>query len=82
MSKRHIETIAIQAGRNFDRQTGAVMPPIHLTTTFIRDNEGDFVYSRSGNPTRQALADAEQKVKVLMEQNDEVSVTDFEVGEE
>ncbi|MEM7537034.1 MAG: PLP-dependent aspartate aminotransferase family protein [Chloroflexota bacterium] len=55
MSKRHIETIAIQAGRNFDRQTGAVMPPIHLTTTFIRGNEGDFVYSRSGNPNRQAL---------------------------
>ena len=55
MSKRHIETIAIQAGRNFDRQIGAVMPPIHLTTTFIRGNEKDFTYSRSGNPNRQAL---------------------------
>ena len=31
------------------------MTPIHLTTTFIRGNEGDFVYSRTGNPTRQAL---------------------------
>ncbi len=39
----NIETIAIQAGRNTDAQTGAVMPPIHLSTTFLRDNEGDFV---------------------------------------
>ena len=36
MAKRKIETIAITAGRNFDTQIGAVMPPIHLTTTFIR----------------------------------------------
>jgi len=55
MQKRHIETIAIQAGRNPDQQIGAVMPPIHLSTTFIRDNEGDFVYSRSDNPNRRAL---------------------------
>ncbi len=51
----HIETIAIQAGRNADAQTGAVMPPIHLSTTFLRDNEGDFVYSRSNSPNREAL---------------------------
>ena len=30
---------------------------------------------------QQALADAEQKVKVLMEHNDAVSITDFEDGE-
>ena len=36
MTKRKIETIAVTAGRNFDTQIGAVMPPIHLTTTFIR----------------------------------------------
>lgn len=39
--------------------TGAVEAPIHLSTTFRRDENGelasDFVYSRSGNPTRQAL---------------------------
>ncbi len=50
-----IETIAIQAGRDVDAQTGAVMPPIHLSSTFIRDNEGGFVYSRSNSPNRQAL---------------------------
>ena len=55
MTRRNIETIAIQAGRNPDARIGAVMPPIHLSTTFIRGNEGDFVYSRSDNPNRQAL---------------------------
>lgn len=51
----HIETVAIQAGRNFDAQTGAVMPPIHLSSTFLRDNEGEFVYSRIDSPNRRAL---------------------------
>ncbi|MGB0386263.1 MAG: trans-sulfuration enzyme family protein [Ardenticatenaceae bacterium] len=51
----HIETIAIQAGRNIDAQTGAVMPPIHLSSTFLRDNEGGFVYSRSDSPNRRGL---------------------------
>lgn len=55
MNKRNIETIAIQAGRSFDGQIGAVMPPIHLSTTYLRGNEQDFVYSRVGNPNRQAL---------------------------
>ncbi len=50
-----IETIAIQAGRNQDPATGAVMPPIHLSSTFIRGNDGDYVYSRIDNPTRHAL---------------------------
>ncbi|MCA9985438.1 MAG: aminotransferase class I/II-fold pyridoxal phosphate-dependent enzyme [Anaerolineales bacterium] len=50
-----LETIAIQAGRNPDAQTGAVMPPIHLSTTFIRGNEDELVYSRVGNPNRNAL---------------------------
>ena len=50
-----IETIAIQAGRDIDQQTGAVMPAIHLSTTFVRGNEGEFVYSRSDSPNRRAL---------------------------
>jgi cystathionine beta-lyase/cystathionine gamma-synthase len=53
--KMRIETIAIQAGRNPDAQTGAVMPPIHLSTTSLRGNEGEFVYSRSDSPNRRAL---------------------------
>ena len=55
MTKRNIETIAVQAGRDMDSRTGAVMPPIHLTTTFVRGNEEDFVYSRLDNPNRRAL---------------------------
>ena len=51
----NIETIAIQAGRDRDRQTGAVMPPIHLSSTYVRDNEGGFIYARSDSPNRRAL---------------------------
>ena len=50
-----IETIAIQAGRDMDSNLGAVMPPIHLSTTYLRGNEGDFVYSRSDSPNRRSL---------------------------
>ena len=42
-----------------DPATGAVTPPIHLTTTFARDAEGalphGFIYARSDNPTRREL---------------------------
>lgn len=51
----HVETIAIQAGRKIDQSVGAVMPPIHLSTTYVRGNDGDYVYSRVGNPNRDAL---------------------------
>ncbi len=55
----HIETIAVHAGRRPDPATGAVMPPIHLSTTFERQADGSYtdgyVYSRSENPNRRAL---------------------------
>lgn len=61
-----IETIAVHAGRAIDPATGAVAPPIHLTTTFERDVDGDysrgFMYTRNENPNRQAL---EQGVAAL-----------------
>ncbi len=54
-----IETIAVHAGRSIDRSTGAVTPPIHLSTTFERSPEGEyplhFSYSREENPNRNAL---------------------------
>ena len=54
-----IETIAVHAGRGIDRSTGAVTPPIHLSTTFERSPEGEyplhFSYSREENPNRNAL---------------------------
>ena len=52
------ETRAIHVGQEPDPSTGAVVPPIHLATTFAQDGVGKprgFEYSRSGNPTRAAL---------------------------
>jgi cystathionine gamma-synthase len=54
-----IETLAVHAGRDIDPATGAVTPPIHLSTTFERGASGryerGFSYSREGNPNRNAL---------------------------
>ena len=54
-----IETISVHAGRKADPATGAVIPPIHLSTTFERGKNGDYPkgynYSRSNNPNREAL---------------------------
>ncbi len=54
-----IETIAVHAGRTVDPTTGAVTPPIHLSTTFERAPDGTYpsghVYARTSNPTRDAL---------------------------
>ena len=54
-----IETIAVHAGHRPDPATGAVTPPIHLTTTFARDAGGElphgFIYARTDNPTRREL---------------------------
>ena len=55
----NFETIAAQAAHQIDPATGAVAPPIYLSTTFERDADGEysrgFVYSRSDNPNRRAL---------------------------
>ncbi len=58
-SHARIETVAVHAGNEIDASTGAVSPPIHLSTTFQRDVEGTytrgFMYSRNENPNRNAL---------------------------
>lgn len=54
-------TRAVRAGLESDPLTGAVVPPLHLSSTyaFPRFGEkGPYDYSRSGNPTRDLLADA------------------------
>ena len=55
----HIETVAVHAGHHPDPATGAVTPPIHPSTTFARDADGNlphgFIYARSDNPTRREL---------------------------
>jgi cystathionine gamma-synthase len=54
-----IETLAVHAGHEVDPTTAAVTQPIHLSTTFEREVDGSFrqgfVYSRYGNPNREAL---------------------------
>jgi len=54
----HFETLAIHAGQAPDSATGAVITPIYQTSTFAQEKLGvtkGFDYSRSDNPTRQAL---------------------------
>jgi cystathionine beta-lyase/cystathionine gamma-synthase len=51
-------TRAIHAGNKADPQTGAVVQPIHLATTYVQPAAGEwaeFDYARSGNPTRKAF---------------------------
>jgi len=54
-------TRTVRAGLETDPATGAVVPPIHLTSTFAFSGLGEkrkYDYTRSGNPTRDLLADA------------------------
>jgi cystathionine gamma-synthase len=55
----HPETTSIHAGQEIDPTTGAVIPPIYLTTTFERAPDGSFphghIYTRNGNPNRTML---------------------------
>jgi len=54
-------TRAVRAGMESDDVTGAVVPPIHLSSTYAFRGYADkraYDYSRSGNPTRDLLAAA------------------------
>ncbi|MEE8142393.1 MAG: PLP-dependent transferase, partial [Planctomycetota bacterium] len=51
-------TRAIHAGQEPDPQTGAIMVPVYLTSTYVQEAPGrhqGYEYSRTGNPTRTAL---------------------------
>jgi cystathionine gamma-synthase len=55
------DTRAVRAGLENCDVTGAVVPPIHLSSTYAFRGFGDkrkYDYSRSGNPTRDLLAEA------------------------
>jgi len=58
----HFETKAIHAGQHVDEETGAIAPPLHLSTTFFRTEEGEasrgYDYVRDGNPTQDRLEEA------------------------
>ena len=55
--KRAFGTRVIHGGQRPDPATGAVMPPIYATSTYVQESPGvhkGFEYSRSQNPTRMA----------------------------
>jgi cystathionine gamma-synthase len=49
------ETQAIHCGQQFREETGAVIPPMFLTSTFEKGNPGGFDYTRSCHPNNQNL---------------------------
>lgn len=63
----NLETLVIHTGNHGDPATGAVVPPMILSTTFERREDGNFVegrdiYSRASNPNRRSL---EEKLAAL-----------------
>ena len=67
-------TRAIHAGQDPDPATGAVITPLHLTTTYKQDGVGGlraglgagYEYSRSANPTRTALEECVAALHALL----------------
>ena len=55
--KKKFNTKVIHSGHGSDNETGAVMPPIHLSSTFKQKKPGDFQYeyARTKNPSRDIL---------------------------
>ncbi|WP_396209687.1 cystathionine gamma-synthase [Flavobacterium sp.] len=55
-------TKTIHGGQHHEKITGAVMPPVFQTSTYVQTSPGkpvgDYEYSRASNPTRTALEDA------------------------
>lgn len=57
-TKQNMNTLLIHGGNPIDERTGAVNVPIYQTSTFKQDGIGKmrgYEYSRTGNPTREAL---------------------------
>ncbi|QSV14282.1 O-succinylhomoserine (thiol)-lyase [Photobacterium ganghwense] len=60
MSDKKLATVAVRTGIESDTQFNAVVPPIYLTSTYGFPQLGElpqYDYSRSGNPTRNMLAE-------------------------
>jgi cystathionine gamma-synthase len=59
MTDHGFATRAIHVGQEFDPTTGAIIPPIYQTSTFVQDGvgglRGGYEYGRAGNPTRTSL---------------------------
>jgi len=53
--KPGVNTRVIHHKENFSEATGAIMPPIFPTSTFVHGNDEGFDYTRSGNPNFRIL---------------------------
>jgi cystathionine beta-lyase/cystathionine gamma-synthase len=58
-------TKAIHEGYTPNEEDGAIIPPLHLTTTFKFGNKGNYDYSRTINPTREIF----EKVMAELDNN-------------
>ena len=57
-SKAGFNTLAVHAGVKPDPSTGAIMTPVFMSSTYVQEGIGQhkgYEYSRSSNPTRDAL---------------------------
>lgn len=58
--KLGFSTRAIHAGQKPDKETGAIMTPVYMSSTFVQKSPGKhtgYEYSRTSNPTRKAYED-------------------------
>ncbi len=58
ISSTQFETDCVHGGQSPDPTTGAIMPPVYHTSTYVQDGVGKhrgYDYARTGNPTRTAL---------------------------
>lgn len=61
MTSKKSATVAVRAGINSDKHHGAVIAPIHLSSTYALkgfNEKRQFDYSRTGNPTRSTFGEA------------------------
>ena len=61
VDKNHFSTKVVHSGLMPDKITGAVIPPIYMTSTYVQKEPGvhqGFDYSRADNPSRQVLEQA------------------------
>lgn len=66
MTKRSLETELVQLGNHSDPKTGAVNPPIYLSTAYKHDGLGQstgYDYTRTKNPTRSILEEGIAKLE-------------------
>lgn len=65
-SNQSLESLLAQGGRFVDSETGAIVAPIHLATTYARDDRYElngFVYSRNANPTGELVEEVLSKLE-------------------